>query len=366
MIQVIENINDLEQIKASCNILADKVKMPLLRFEWLRNCACTLSSGENIKVFIITEENEIKAIAPLVLRRNFLTERLEIMGSSLHKEPTGILFKDEESLINLLREIINYGYPIYLNGLRTYSTETACIASICMDEKIHSLIKNAKVLSLPINESWKEFQDSISSSRRSSIRRLERIANSMGKLKIEIISPSVDELDNYLKDVFTVEASNWKKRMGTAMQYNSRLGIFFRNYMKESAELGFLRLCYLRINDIVIAVQVVIEYANRLWLLKIGFDEKWSKCSPGIILMHEVIRYAFEKKLDSIEFLGSDEPWLHIWTEKYHDLISCLLYRSSITTAADLAAELSYSIYNKVHFKIAKRLVNKNRELSHA
>jgi len=366
MIQVIENINDLEQIKTGCNILADKFKMPLLRFEWIKNCANVLPSGENIKVFVLTEDNEIKAIAPLVLRRNFLTVRFEIIGSSLHKEPAGILFKDEESFLKLLYEIIDRGYPIYLNGLRTYSTETACIAAICKDEEIHSLTKNANVLSLPINESWEKFQDSISSSRRSSLRRLERIANGMGKLKIEIISPFAGELDNYLNDVFTVEASNWKKRMGTAMQYNSRLGIFFRNYMKDSAELGFLRLCYLRVNEVVIAVQIGIEYANRFWLLKIGFDEKWSKCSPGIILMHEVIRYAFEKKLDSIEFLGSDEPWLHIWTDKFHDLISCMLYRSSITAASDLAAELSYSFYNKVHFKIAKRLVSQSRKLPNA
>ncbi len=366
MIQLIENINDLEQIKNGCNNLADKIKMPLLRFEWIKNCTSILSPNEKIKVFVLIEENEIRAIAPLVLKRNFLFERLEIIGASLHKEPTGILYENEYSLFKLLSEIINFGYPVYLNGIRANCTETAWINSICNDAGIHTLMKNADILYLPVYESWEKFESSISPSRRSSLRRLERVANNMGKLKVEMISPAVDEVDNYLNEIFNVEASNWKKRMGTAIQYNSKLNFFFHNYIKDSAELGFLRLCYLRINDIAIAVQVGIEYANRFWLLKIGFNEEWSKCSPGIILMHEVIRTAFEKKLDSIEFLGSDEPWLHIWTDKLHDLVSYTIYRSPITAASDIAVEFSNSIYERIHFKIAKNFISQNRKLSHA
>ncbi len=58
-----------------------------------------------------------------------------------------------------------------------------------------------------------------------------------------------------------------------------------------------------------------VVFQGRFWVLKIGYDEEYSRCSPGILLIHETIRYAFTNGLKSYEFLGSDENWLHMWTK---------------------------------------------------
>jgi hypothetical protein len=51
-------------------------------------------------------------------------------------------------------------------------------------------------------------------------------------------------------------------------------------------------------------------------VLKIGYDERWAAHSPGIQLMWEVLRHAFERRLASVELLGTAEPWLSIWTTR--------------------------------------------------
>jgi hypothetical protein len=69
-----------------------------------------------------------------------------------------------------------------------------------------------------------------------------------------------------------------------------------------------------------VAAQLSVEYADRLWVLKIGYDERWSRCSPGWQLLAETMRDAFDRRLRSYEFLGSDEPWLHGWKTQSREL----------------------------------------------
>ncbi len=364
MIKIINNIDELETIKKDCNYLADKIKMPLLRYEWIKNCAGILSPGERLSIIIYEDGGEIKAIVPFVLKKSLLFKRLEIIGASVHKEPCGFLYNDEQSLKNILKEIVNTGISISVRGIKSCSLEAACLNSILEEKKLKFVINNAGIPYLPVIGTWEKFRSGISASRRSSLRRLRKIAGSYGNLKSEIISPGPDELNEMMEEVFSIEAANWKKRMGTAMQYNSRLGIFFKSYAKELASLGYLRLCFLRIDNQTVAVQMDIEYAQRLWLLKIGFNEKWAKCSPGIILMDDVIKYAFDKKLKSVEFLGSDESWLHIWTDSFHDLVTYNIYRHYISAFSVLLNEFLAAAAGKIRFKFVKILSRNSRRFS--
>ncbi|MEW6193625.1 MAG: GNAT family N-acetyltransferase [Bacteroidota bacterium] len=146
---------------------------------------------------------------------------------------------------------------------------------------------------------------------------------------------------------------------------NKRLGDFFRSYSRDTVELKMLRFCFLRISGIAAAVQIGIEYANRFWLLKIGFNEAFARCSPGIILMNEVIGYAFFKKLNAVEFLGSNEEWLHIWTNHFHEISNYRIYNSYLSCLFDLSRTYPSRLINKL-FSISAKRVNRISEVSHA
>ena len=364
MVDVIKNIADMESIKDSINNLADRYKLPLLRYEWLKNTADNTCPPAKLYFVIISNGSEIDAIAPLVLIRNNISERLEIIGTSLHKEPGGFLYKDAESLQLMLEVILKLKKPVFIKGIRIFSPESVLLEPILRNNKRFSLIKDSSIPFLPIAESWECFEKKISSSRRSSLKRLERIGKDMGDYKVEIFVPASDEVDKYITDVFEVEASGWKQRMGTAMKSNSRLGKFFQFYARDAAELGFLRLCFLKINNKPIAAQIGIVYAGRFWSLKIGYDEKYSKCSPGILMMNEMIRYSFNNKLEAVELLGSDEQWLHIWTNHIRRLITYNIYSSKINGAFDLFIDYSSSLLSKLEYQVIKRL--NNSQLSNA
>ncbi len=354
MIEIIDDINNFRLIKEECNNLADDFGMPLLQFEWLIHCVETFCPPAKLSVVIVRDKEEIKAIAPLVILKRYGIERLEFLGTSLHGEPGGFLYKDEDSLRELTEAVANLKMSVKLNGIRASSPEAAVLEQISRQKGITAIVTDEYIPWLPINSDWENFQKTISSSRRSSLKRLRRIAEKEGEVKFMVLCPDPELLNNSLEEIFRIESSGWKKRMGTAMLSNRKLGHFFKNYMQEAARIGILRLCYLSINDIKIAVQIGIEFSNRFWLLKIGYDEKWSGISPGILLTNEVIRYFFEKKLKAIEFLGSDESWLHIWTNNFHRLETYTLCNSPVSTFTNLAVGFTGSIINRLQTRIAK------------
>ncbi len=91
------------------------------------------------------------------------------------------------------------------------------------------------------------------------------------------------------------------------------LGRFFDVYSSLACQENIFRVCFLYIDYRPVAMLIGLEYAKKFWVLKIGYDETYADSSPGIQLVDETIRYAFDNQLESYELLGSDVLWLHTW-----------------------------------------------------
>ena len=181
------------------------------------------------------------------------------------------------------------------------------------------------------------------------------MAEAKGKVEFEVAPLSSDKINDYLTELFEVEAASWKGRTGTAMKSYKSLGQFFRYYSALESERGNLRLFFLRVNGKAIAAQLTVVHANRLWVFKIGHDESWSSCSPGILLMHNVIRYCFDEGLESCEMLGSDEPWLHIWGNEVHSVLTYRIYPRTFDAVIDLTGNFANMFIYKLGKKLAKK-----------
>jgi CelD/BcsL family acetyltransferase involved in cellulose biosynthesis len=84
-----------------------------------------------------------------------------------------------------------------------------------------------------------------------------------------------------------------------------------------------------------------VQYAQRLWLLKIGYDPAFARCSPGLLLMAATLRHAIERGLRSYELLGVDEPWLRPWNPS---LRACVTVRIHPAGPLGRLAHLAYQL----------------------
>lgn len=178
---------------------------------------------------------------------------------------------------------------------------------------------------LALDASWQAPEKMLNAGRRSDFRRARRHADKHGKVGFEVLSPSPAGLPALLEEAWQVEAKGWKNERGSALALDAKRGAFFRRVAFAAARNGMLRMAFMRIEGKAVAMQLALEADGRLWLFKIGYDEAFSKCSPGQQLMMEVVRWAASKRLRAVEFLGQREPWTDQWTQQ---LTRCLSVRA--------------------------------------
>jgi CelD/BcsL family acetyltransferase involved in cellulose biosynthesis len=73
-----------------------------------------------------------------------------------------------------------------------------------------------------------------------------------------------------------------------------------------------------------------VAWGSQLWLLKIGHDDAVKRCSPGMLLLLEVVRAAAADGLEAVQLLGGVEAWTSMWTEDVHDCAAVVAYPPSM------------------------------------
>lgn len=358
MVEIIHDREALASLQNDWNRLAMRFQSPLLRHEWFMSCVYAFSYRQKPAVFIVRNHGAVEAIAPLATVRGVGMSSLEVMGASVLGEPCGFLFKDRRSLDELFRAIVSDGRPVHLDRMMSDCPELKVLDTVSSEERMFGHDRESRSPWLPIAGDWKSYEKSISSSRRSSLRRAYRRAAEAGTLTFEIVSPGNDELDPYFEEVVSVEAAGWKEKVGTSMNANAALRNFFWYYAHATARMGILRLGFAKMNGTSIAVLMGVQYAQKFWVLKIGFDEQWAKCSPGNLLMHETIRWSFERGLRAFEFLGNEEIWIHIWTDLSHIYQSQSVYPLTVRGVVSFGIDLPRMLMQRAasaRRKIAKQ-----------
>jgi CelD/BcsL family acetyltransferase involved in cellulose biosynthesis len=140
---------------------------------------------------------------------------------------------------------------------------------------------------------------------------LERFRRKMGRdheAHFEIVEAPRD-LEAELDAGFAVEASGWKGRAGTAITSAPETERFYRDVARTFHARGALRLSRIVLDGTVAAFDLCLLCRNRLYLLKTGYDERFAKLAPGLVLRLSTIERCFELGYEAHELLGEDSEW---------------------------------------------------------
>jgi hypothetical protein len=70
---------------------------------------------------------------------------------------------------------------------------------------------------IELDESWREPERHFSAQRRWTLRKRRRKEESLGHVTFDIATPDSTNIDALVKEAFTIEASGWKRRAGSAI-----------------------------------------------------------------------------------------------------------------------------------------------------
>jgi CelD/BcsL family acetyltransferase involved in cellulose biosynthesis len=183
---------------------------------------------------------------------------------------------------------------------------------------------------LTLPTSFEALTESVSRNLRSQVTRRRRALENEGVLQLRTVTGGQDA-ETAFEHVLRLEAAGWKGRQGTAMLTDPKLLRLHRTFARRAASRGWLRLYLLELDGELIAADYGCSFAERGFLLKTAYDERYHELSPGLVLRSEVLRACIEEGLRGYDFLGGPEPYKLRWASEIRERVSVTAYRGGST-----------------------------------
>lgn len=196
---------------------------------------------------------------------------------------------------------------------------------------------------LEVKGNWTEFYARLSASRRKQLRRKQRQAETLGRVGFRIVIPQPDSFEDAFETFLAIEDASWKGAQGVSLRRAGPVGAFFRRIGEVFAGEGAMCFYFLDIGGRPAAGQMALRYANRLWALKIGYDQAYGQCSPGLLLDEKVFEHCHEAGLDGYEFLGNADDSEISWSPKLRPFANCRIFPKTLAGIDGLAASAGAS-----------------------
>ena len=88
--------------------------------------------------------------------------------------------------------------------------------------------------------------------------------------------------------------------------------------------------------------------AQRCWGLKIGYDEKFSRHSPGTLLLLECLQDGYRRGLVAHEFLGAAAEWQRPFATSERPLEAIALYPLAPAGLATLGLDVAGALGRRI------------------
>ncbi len=176
-------------------------------------------------------------------------------------------------------------------------------------------------------------EEQISAKFRANLRRRAKRLAEKGPVAFTRID-GANGLDQALEDFFALEAAGWKGRRGTAIARDPHLLQFYRDVAHAAAQGGWLALRSIEVGGRRAAMHFAFIYRDRYFLPKPAYDERLASCSPGQLLLREVVSECESRGLAEFDFLGPDMPWKRDWEPLHRPHDWLYVYRPGLAGQA--------------------------------
>jgi GNAT acetyltransferase-like protein len=196
-------------------------------------------------------------------------------------------------------------------------------------------------VSIAAPEGWEPYWQSRSKDLRHNIERRERKAQRDG-FELDLYSVhNPDEIGAAVDRYCDLETRGWKGEAGTALGRRQIEGRFYRELMVTMAQQKCACVYELRAGDRVIASRLVLSGGSRHLVLKTTYDESLKAYSPGVLLLHRMLRELFSVPGRTVELCTHAKPQQLQWATGVPSMQNRAVFRSAlIRSVFDLRARV--------------------------
>jgi CelD/BcsL family acetyltransferase involved in cellulose biosynthesis len=344
------------------NLLGDNV---FLTWEWLSTWWKHFREGRKLLVLLVEDENEVLAIAPLMLSKYKLPgfgsiKKIEFLGAR-HSDYSNflILKKERESLrliVDYLKDIIADWDWIELKEIPE-TAENADFLETLFSGISSELRLKKRVCNICPYISLPNASDLLMNGMNKKIRK--NLKYYLKKLERErhVELKKYDEVGFSVKEAMEVfirlNEDRWASE-GLPGSFESKEDAFRKFHMDIAvrfAEEGWLGLYFLTANDEPVSVQYDFEYGQKMYYYLGGFDPRYSDYSVGNLLKMFLLKRCIEKGLKEYDMMRGDEPYKTMWTHSYRRNFEIRLVREGL-----ISGFYDWVTWNNTVFNLAEKL----------
>jgi hypothetical protein len=150
-----------------------------------------------------------------------------------------------------------------------------------------------------------------------------------------VTSRRPEEMAEGVRVYAAMESAGWKGHHGSAVAVDNRQGRFYLDLLEHFARRDEAVIYRLEMNGTPVAAALALERHATLYLLKITYDERVPRCSPGLLLHEEMLRALFvEQRIKVIEYYGRYSDWHRKWTAETRVMTHLNVYRHPLVGLA--------------------------------
>lgn len=295
-------------------------RSPMLSHAWISNHLTHFLRPEQSWTCVFAYSGKhLVAVMPLIFSpRSWPISHIiakSPFGSHLN---IGDILHDEDLSNLVLPGILNFTFA-------TYSSITSIELPRVSSESATMSTSSKESGSLAVSVSKRSFGDYLppqgdfdayeKSLRRNFRKNLNKAKNKLAKLddvEFEFLRTDFDVAD-CLKRFCNMERSGWKGRSGTAIAVSDNLIAFYSSVLTGLKKLGVLEWHFLKCREADLAGHMAFRFRNKVILWKLAYNETYSACSPGSLLMRELVKREIDAETRTEIDLTTDQIWYKNW-----------------------------------------------------
>ena len=316
-VEIIDRYSKLCELEADWNELltSSGENCVFLTFEWFSSFVRSFELEDRLAVGIVREGSEVVGILPLYKAHTKVagvTCKALRSISNVHTPKYDFIFKlgKEESVQRVLSELREY-YKWDLVELDYVNSYSSVLKALCGNSSGGHNFRTVPVMKSPFLETtggWEEYYNSLSKKLNKNMDYYERRASREFGVEMEVINGPLLDRD-VLLEAFRIEDSGWKGTQGSSIIKNDKVSDFYRDLALSMNRKGWFDLLFLKFGEARVAFDYCLKYDSSYSLLKIGYDEKYGKYSPGMILRKMAIKNVFQQGFRRYDFLGGNDEY---------------------------------------------------------
>jgi CelD/BcsL family acetyltransferase involved in cellulose biosynthesis len=328
VIQEITSLDALAEIGPAWGSLLKNVRTNTIfqTYEWVSSWWEVYGKSSRLCVLILKEGEEIRGIAPLMLRDYKVLRRLTLIGRHRADYSDFIVHKDRPEDYRAFLSHLAFGLRNYDEVMLENVPETSPLLH-ALDEYSPRFIIKKHVIDvcpyLTLDERTEEILRNIE--RKQSLKRKMKKLSEKGTLRFRHYSDQ-EEMEKALGPLLEAylqrfDRANLKKRLPLEIDFH--LELLRRMGPKEMIQFSVLEL-----DDQPIAQHFGFSYNGVYHWVKPGFNPLYAEHSPGVVMLYYLIEHAWKNGYREFDFLRGKEPFKTNIAEHFRQVMMVKLYRS--------------------------------------